>query len=576
VSRRGRRVRRIVLAAALAVVALYALRVVLWRPLPVGGPRPDDGYTRVRGVVHVHTTLSDGGGTPEEVIAAAKAAGLSFVVLTDHNNLDAKPQEGYHDGLLVLVGTEVSTTAGHLLGLGIADPAFRFPVDPLDALDDVRHLGGVVFAAHPTSPVPTFRWTGWELPGPWGVELLNGDSQWREAGVPRLLRTLALYGLNHRYALLTSLTPPGSTLARWDRLLRERDTSGIAGADAHSRIPLGKEGGVRFPSYESLFGLVRNHVLLAAPLTGDASADGQAILTALARGRSYVGLDALAPADGFLFVAERDGERWTMGDTAPPASGLRLRAGGALPAGARLRLLRDGQPVLESEKTLTLDGPPPGVYRAEVVVPGWSVPWVLSNPIYVFGAETAAARRERAAWPAEAAPPPAVQTLDAFDGTTVFQPGADPTSRIDGNILDRRGGIAGSGAARLGFRLAAPGPGRPHTFCALVDWTHRDLSGRQGLVFSIRGDGVYRVRVEVRDENPASADEGTEWWSASVRTSPEWRRIALPFARLRSINPRTDGRLDLGEVRAIVFVLDRGTVKVGTEGTIWIDDLGVY
>jgi len=69
---------------------------------------------RVPGVVHVHTTLSGGAATPDEVIAAAQAAGLKVVVITDHNNVDAKKWEGYHDGVLVLVGTEISTTAGHL------------------------------------------------------------------------------------------------------------------------------------------------------------------------------------------------------------------------------------------------------------------------------------------------------------------------------------------------------------------------------------------------------------------------------------------------------------------------------
>jgi hypothetical protein len=265
-----------------------------------------------------------------------------------------------------------------------------------------------------------------------------------------------------------------------------------------------------------------------------------------------------------------------MGDTVPAAPGLRLRAGGALPAGARLRLLRDGRAVAEGDGAVAVDDAGPGVYRVEVRVPGWTVPWVLSNPIYVFDSDAAAARRRRASWPDEPAVPRAAQTLDGFDGGTVFQPGADASSRIEPDILAPRAGADGKGAARLAFRLGAPTPERPHTFCAIVDWTHRDLSGRQGLVFSIRGDGVYRIRVEVRDENPASADEGTEWWSASVRTSPEWRRVALPFARLRSTNPKTDGRLDLDEVRAIVFVLDRGTVKVGTQGTIWIDDLGVY
>jgi hypothetical protein len=93
---------------------------------------------------------------------------------------------------------------------------------------------------------------------------------------------------------------------------------------------------------------------------------------------------------------------------------------------------------------------------------------------------------------------------------------------------------------------------------------------------SVRGDGVYRMWVQVRDANPASPDEGTEWWFASVRTSPQWRRVAVPFDRLRSIQKNSDGRLDPDQVRALVFVIDAGAMKPGTSGTIWIDDLGVY
>ncbi|HEX9202922.1 MAG TPA: PHP domain-containing protein, partial [Vicinamibacteria bacterium] len=62
--------------AVLFVLGVLALRVALWRPLEVVGEAPRDGYTRVPGVVHVHTTLSDGGGTPAEVIQAARRAGL--------------------------------------------------------------------------------------------------------------------------------------------------------------------------------------------------------------------------------------------------------------------------------------------------------------------------------------------------------------------------------------------------------------------------------------------------------------------------------------------------------------------
>jgi hypothetical protein len=95
-------------------------------------------------------------------------------------------------------------------------------------------------------------------------------------------------------------------------------------------------------------------------------------------------------------------------------------------------------------------------------------------------------------------------------------------------------------------------------------------------VFSLKADGVYRLWVQVRDANPASADEGTEWWFASVRSSPSWRRVALPFSELRSINPKTDGKLDLDRVRGLVFLLDDASVRPGTRGVVWLDELGVY
>ena len=143
-------------------------------------------------------------------------------------------------------------------------------------------------------------------------------------------------------------------------------------------------------------------------------------------------------------------------------------------------------------------------------------------------------------------------------------------------MLDPHGGAGGNGAARLAFRLGVPDAGHRDVFCAIENRQARDLTGYSGLVFAIRGDGAYRIWVQVRDDNPASADDGMEFWFASVRTSTEWRRVAIPFARLRSINRKTDGRLDLDKVRSIVFVLDRGADKPGTQGTIWIDDVGVY
>ena len=556
--------------------------MALWRPHDVAGTAPQDGYTRVSGVVHVHTIFSDGGGGIDDVVAAAKRAGLHFVVVTDHNTTDAKPLEGYRDGVLVIVGAEVSTTAGHLLGIGIADPTYRFSGDAQDGLDDVRELGGFAFAAHPLSAREDFLWRGWTLPGGWGMEILNGDSQWRAAGWPRLLRAAASYPMNAPCALAGSWTNPAEALAKWDEVTAVRDTPAIVGADAHQRIAYGKRVSLPLPSYESTFRVARNHVLLDRPLTGSAPEDARAIAEALGRGRSYVGLDAIAPAGGVSFVAESGDDRWTMGDTVSPRPDLRLTVGGQIPRNARIAIVANDAGVARvraesREGTATLAGAGPGLYRAEIRLDGWDAPWVVTNVIAVLD-DTAAARRRALSAPAAELPAPAaVEPLDAFDGgASYFSPACDKASPLRSPALDPAGGADGSGAGLLHFALAQPTDAHPDVFCALVDARERDLSGRAGLVFSIRGDAPRRIWLQVRDANPASADEGTEWWFTSVKATPQWRRVAIPFAKLRSINPKSDGKLDLDKVRALVFVVDKGAVRPATEGRIWIDQVGIY
>jgi hypothetical protein len=571
----GRRLPALSSLLALAAAAVLA-RVVLWRPLPLQGEAPDDGWQRVPGVVHVHTTLSDGGGSPQEVIRAARASGLAFLGITDHNNLDAKPFEGYRDGVLVLVGAELSTPVGHVLGVGLErDPDFRFNGDGQDAIDDVLHLGGVPFAAHPFSARADLRWQGFELPGPWGLELVNGDADARRAG-PRLLLTAATYRLNPDYALLTASTPGDQALHRWDELLAKRDVVGLAGADAHSRLALTRTRALRFPSYAALFRQVRDYVLLKRPLRGDPQADRLAVLDALRRGRLYIGRDALARADAFSFsVLDVSGHRHVMGETLEPQVGLRALVGGRVPEGARIVLLRDGRKLVEDKPPLEASLPGPGVYRVEAYAPGWSVPWVITNPIYVFDAATHAAREARSAWPPPAATPRESRLLDS-SGPLAFGAEHDPTSEMATPVAAPGAGPDGEDALKLDFRLAAPSLKQPFTWCGLVSRGARDLGGWTGLRFRLRADGEYRLWVQLRDVNPRSADEGLEWWMASARTSLEWRDVLVPFWRLRTLNPNSDGQVDPDKTRAIVFVLDGASVKPGTKGTIWIADVGVY
>ena len=565
---------RTLLVCVALLAAGAALRVLLWRPFEVSGPEPSDLRRRASGVLHVHSVHSDGVGDVDEIVAAAKRARLDFVIITDHNDFDLKPQERYADGVLVIVGTEISTRSGHVLGLGVPEPTFRFTDDAAEVFEDVDHLGGLAMVAHPMSPESDFQWRGWDLPGSWGIELLNGDSQWRAAPWPAIIGSAINYPLDSSYALLNVLTLPDEARQRWDRLLLTRNVPMVVGSDAHGGVRLGNRMTVPIPSYEALFRLAQNHVLLDEPITGDAARDAAAIVSSLRRGRGYVALDALAPGSGFLFNAESGSQQWDMGDTVSLSSSPVLRAGGQVPDGSNVTLRRNGEVISRNDQALSWPVTASGVYRVEVNAPGWDVPWVVSNPIYVFDPAEQEARRQRSLIPVRDVPPPTLM-VDNFESASSFEPGSDASTVVDRNVTDVKGGVGGSRAARLSFELSPPTAEIPSPFAALVRLRPDDLSGSLGLTFIVRSDREYRIWVQVRDEN-ARSEDGTEWWYTSVRSAPEWRRVAIPFQQFRTRDPASDGRLNLDKARGIVFILDSGVAKPGTHGVIWIDDVGVY
>ena len=104
-------------------------------------------------VVHVHTTYSDGTATVAELVAAAAAAGVDALLVTDHDTLGALSDgwQGRRDGVCVLVGTEVSPKGGHYLAFGVDREIRHAGRSALEIAEAVREAGGVGFAAHPFS-----------------------------------------------------------------------------------------------------------------------------------------------------------------------------------------------------------------------------------------------------------------------------------------------------------------------------------------------------------------------------------------------------------------------------------------
>ena len=97
-------------------------------------------------VVHLHTTHSDGTGTVADVVRAAQCNALDVVLLTDHDTLAGKVDEGWHDDVLLLVGEEVSPRhRDHTLVFGVDEV-----LDHRDRpIAEVVRDAPLAFAAHP-------------------------------------------------------------------------------------------------------------------------------------------------------------------------------------------------------------------------------------------------------------------------------------------------------------------------------------------------------------------------------------------------------------------------------------------
>jgi predicted metal-dependent phosphoesterase TrpH len=107
--------------------------------------------------LHIHTANSyDATGKPEEVLAAARDAGLDGIAITEHNSFEKSEvflamAERYN--LVVFVGAEVATRSGHMLVYSEDIQRWnRYQGISNDAqalIDEANSNGGAVAAAHP-------------------------------------------------------------------------------------------------------------------------------------------------------------------------------------------------------------------------------------------------------------------------------------------------------------------------------------------------------------------------------------------------------------------------------------------
>lgn len=343
------------------------------------------------GALHIHTTYShDGTGTFSQVIEAARGAGLSWIIVTDHDTLEGRHYEGWHDGVLVIVGHEITPRHNHFLAIGV-DQVIDRNQHPQDFIDDVYRQGGFGIIAHPDDDVTnaikknTYAWDDWNVDGPRvrdsrtvGIELWNLLSDWGSH--------LTHYNkyLNFFFLRRGLRGPTPNALAWWDRLnAAGKRTFGVAGVDAHAtrrRAPWG--GTVEVFSYARTFRTLTNYLLFKEPLASDVHLAQRQVFDALMQGRLFFANRMEGDPSRITFAAERANTRWHIGETLTLNQGpvtLMAEVGNK----SSLRILGNGQEIAHGRNALHCRIDTPGAYRLEVYHRSGR-PWIFTNPIYML------------------------------------------------------------------------------------------------------------------------------------------------------------------------------------------------
>jgi predicted metal-dependent phosphoesterase TrpH len=117
-----------------------------------------EGYSKAD--THIHTSIGDAVNTPEEVVDfVEKNTDLSIIAITDHDQIKGaiRAQEyalknNYR--VQVIVGEEVSTLKGHLIGLFMKKRIRRY-TGLIDTIRSIHEQGGITVVPHPLSWLTT-------------------------------------------------------------------------------------------------------------------------------------------------------------------------------------------------------------------------------------------------------------------------------------------------------------------------------------------------------------------------------------------------------------------------------------
>ena len=576
--------------ATAVLMTLFGVVVVLRIAAyaPVSGTESSIGTAALgypwRGAVHVHSRISDGAAGIEEIMAAAAEAGVDFLLLSDHNPLgpQERPRSGWYGDVLLIVAEEITTERGHLLALQVPSHRYRFGPTVRQALADIDDEGGWALVAHPDHSRQA--WVGgWG--GTQGLEVVSLSSAWSRTTALLGAATIASAVVNRDYAATRLLRGGWPALSLWDSLTElstrpvivSRPRVAVGAADAHGPL-LGP-----LPSYTTTLGVLSTLVWIDEPAGGPIRSRAESVesklLAALHAGYAAVEITAFGDGRSFVFTARSPSTVAKPGELVGWEDGpWTMNVGFESVADTEIVVLRNGRRIAQVAATsIDIELDEPGTYRVEVyrgaaMDDGESaLPWIVSNPIYVWPAEArTAARLFRA--PLPPVPPPA-RNLLARAGFVANDRG------VAFNIVEPRG-------TEVSWSFSLYADSDPEAFAAMVwrpgeamDWSVED-----GLIVEIRAEHPMRADLELQT---LAADGSVESWVYSVKAGPDKEAVAIPWSGFRRSGPEglSSGVMaeaghpsaaDMRRVESVAFLVTPLLLAQGSSATLSLRALALY
>ena len=380
-----------------------------------------DGYQQHRANLHVHSHFShDSRGQLADIVAAAKQAGTSVLMFTEHPaehyDFFKDGHRGLQDGVLLIPGAEQS---GFLIY-----PTFSLQgittKTPQELADLVRGRDGQIFVSHLEERMD------WQIAGISGTEIYNTHADFKEeknlvATLKNPFKLFQLSAMIQKYpqeCIGAIQNYPADYLRRFDQLCQTAPHTGVAANDAHQNVGFGvrwiadnqgrledalgeklldidlslipdseqmrqgrKPGDLIYSLYLDRYEYSLRHVGTHLLLT---ELSEVAVRECLDAGRCFVAFDWLADSQDFQLQLQSAAGMTPMGSRTKLTDNSRLQGHSPLPC--RWKVLRNGTLFYESAGAqLDLPIELPGVYRCEtwLHVAGAEMVWILTNPIYV-------------------------------------------------------------------------------------------------------------------------------------------------------------------------------------------------